>query len=178
MNNTKAGTTLAETLTASALFAVFLTLCLGLYVHMLRISEREHRAVEALNNSRLAALEVGRALRNCEQLLSPPMKTLLNEQPVSYLLLRQQYAEGQVKVVGYRFASQRLLRLSYSPDYDPADPLKRDPTKVLAIAECSRFEVRSGGIRLPSKVHIELDYEGRDHSLQTLKNVNNFREFQ
>lgn len=174
----RSGATLAEVLTASSLFAVFLALCLGLYVRMLRICEREHRAVEALNSNRLASLEVARALRNCEQLLDPPMKVFLNGQPVNYVLLRQQYGDGQTRVVGYRFQNDRLVRYHYSPDYDPSNPETSKPTKILARSECTRFELRSAGISLPSKIQIEIDYEGRDHAVTTLRNVNNFREFQ
>ncbi|MGE0493201.1 MAG: type II secretion system protein J [Vulcanimicrobiota bacterium] len=167
MSNQRAHT-LAEILVAAALFSVFLVVSSSLFVGVLRIAEREQKPASRKVEARTAALRIAASLRNCEQLLDPPLSELLKT-PSDHVLLRD--ASRQI-TLGYRLDRGLLQEIVYRPDYDPANAETHKPERIKPLGKLEALQVSSGGYYYPTRIEVRLT----PLQLEPVRAVTNFRE--
>ena len=160
--------TLAEILVTAALFSVFLVVSSSLFVGILRVAEREQKPASRKVEARAAALRVAASLRNCEQLIDPPLAELFKG-PADHLLLRD---ASRGITLGYRLDRGLLQEIVYRPDYDPANSETHKPERIKPLCKLEALQVSSGGYYYPTRVELELT----PPELGPVRAVTNFRE--
>jgi hypothetical protein len=162
------GATLAELLIVCALFSVFMTVSVGLFTSMTRVVGREQKPVERMMQGRVAVLKIARRIRNCNGLVAPKLRQLLDT-PTDSLMLKDQVLAQLVDI----HIDNGILRETYYPlHYDPESPQDIKPFKIRRLTPARSFQISSGGVQHPTRIVVEITLaDGRE-----VRAVSNFRE--
>jgi hypothetical protein len=163
------GSSLIEMVVCCALFAIFMMVALGLFTGMTRVVHREQEPGERMLEARLAALVVARRLRNCQALVRPTLRELLEGRTAQQLTLREQ---NRGRTIELAVQDQVLAESYFSTFFDPLDPKDEKPRKALRLCSARSLRISSGGMKHPTRVAVRIDLtDGR-----TVEVVSNFRE--
>lgn len=151
-----------------ALFSVFMMVAMGLFEGMTLTVKREQNPAQRMAEGRLGALAVARRLRDCQAMVRPSLRELLDT-PSQRFMLRDVTKQ---KTVEFQVRDDVLFETYYPWLYNPDKPGLDLPEKGQRLASASSLRLISGGWRYPTRVTVELTLtDGRPVIV-----VTNFRE--